>query len=517
MGLVLSRKGEVAQVVAGSHESLPAPDISRLRRGRARLAGFSLLHTSFSPGCSQWDRDQLARQRWDLVASLHAAEDGLPGFLHAAHMDPASDAGGGLRLLEPHPPGHPPEDLARLVRSLEEELARGQAGLALAGGEAAILVSVTTGPQAEAQDRLDELAQLAQSAGLAVAGRVVQRRARLDPRTILGAGKLREVLLTALRAGARWLIFDQELLPSQAHRLALSTDADLKFMDRTQLILDIFAQRASTREGKLQVEMAQLRYLGPRLGSRDDALSRLTGGIGGRGPGETKLEMDRRRVRQRLNRLEKELAAVAGQRQRRRERRGKAGLPVLSIVGYTNAGKSTLLNALTGAEVLAENRLFATLDPTTRRLRFPREREVIVTDTVGFIRDLPQDLARAFAATLEELDQADLLLHVADAGSPRVAEQIAAVDNILDQLDLSDAPRLLVLNKKDLAPAERLQALVNRFGGVPVSALQPESLAPLLAVIQRRLFNQGWPGEPAAGSNQPPSLLPGFAPDGNDL
>lgn len=490
LGLVVSRKGEVVQVVAGQPESLPAPDLSRLRRGRARLAGYALLHTSFSPGCSVWDRDQLARQRWDIVASLETSRDGMPGSLHAAYIDPSSDADGGLRLIEPHSPGHPPEDMARLVRALEDELARGGEAQKISAGEGAILLSVTTGSRLDAEERMDELAQLARSAGLNVAGRVVQRRPKLDPRTILGAGKLREVLLLALRSDARWLVFDQELSPSQAHRLALSTDADLKFIDRTQLILDIFAQRASTREGKLQVEMAQLRYLGPRLASRDDGLSRLTGGIGGRGPGETKLEVDRRRVRQRLNRLEKDLIAVAGQRQRRRERRHKAGLPVLSIVGYTNAGKSTLLNALTGAEVLTEDRLFATLDPTTRRLRFPKEREVIVTDTVGFIRDLPKDLARAFAATLEELGQADLLLHVADASNAQVEEQIAAVDNIMDELDLTDAPRLLVLNKMDQAPPERLETLANRFGGVAVSALKPKTLHPLLRAIENRLFTR---------------------------
>jgi GTP-binding protein HflX len=491
LGLVISRRGEVVQVVVGRPDSMPSPDLSRLRRGRTRLAGYSLLHTSFHSGCSVWDRDQLARQRWDLIASLEINREGLPVLLHAAHIDPSSDAHGGLKLIEPHPPGHPPEDMARLVRSLEDELARSGEARQIIGGEGALLVSVTTGPRFEAEDKMDELEQLAISAGLNVVGRIVQRRQKLDPRTILGAGKLREVLLTALRSGARWLVFDQELSPSQAHRLALSTDADLKFIDRTQLILDIFAQRASTREGKLQVEMAQLRYLGPRLASRDDGLSRLTGGIGGRGPGETKLEVDRRRVRQRLNRLKKDLKAVAGQRQRRRDRRVNAGFPILSIVGYTNAGKSTLLNALTGAEVLAENRLFATLDPTTRRLRFPKEREVIVTDTVGFIRELPKDLARAFAATLEELDQADLLLHVADASNPQVEDQIAAVDKILDELDLSDAPRLLVLNKMDRTPTTHLDALVKRYSGVAVSALRPKSLHPLLEAIEARLFKQG--------------------------
>ncbi|MCB2194087.1 MAG: GTPase HflX, partial [Deltaproteobacteria bacterium] len=255
---------------------------------------------------------------------------------------------------------------------------------------------------------------------------------------------------------------------------------------------------------KLQVEMAQLKYLMPRLGTRDDGLSRLTGGIGGRGPGETKLEIDRRRVRQRLNRLEKDLKKIARQRGQRRSARARGGLPVLSIVGYTNAGKSTLLNALTGSEVKAENRLFATLDPTTRRLRFPREREVIITDTVGFIRDLPDELKRAFGATLEELEQADLLLHVADASNPQVEEQIQAVNSILDQMEFTDAPRLLVLNKADAAPAEVLERLANRYDGVVVSAIRPKTLPPLLERIEQTVdlaggwsdSSQGYPQEP---------------------
>jgi GTP-binding protein HflX len=491
IGLVVSRRGEVEQVVAGGPESLPAPDLSRLRRGRARLAGHALIHTSPRPGLTNWDRDQLARRRWDLVASLEVTGEGLPGAVHAAHLLPRPGAGGELRELEPFAPGYPPEDLALLVRSLEEELARAVPAEEVAAGDGALVISVTTGSKAEAAERLDELAQLAGSAGLRVVGREIQRRAKPDPRTILGPGKLAQVLVKALRLGARWLVFDQELSPSQAHALAESTEAELKFIDRTQLILDIFAQRAQSREGKLQVEMAQLRYLAPRLSTRDDGLSRLTGGIGGRGPGETRLEIDRRRVRQRLAKLEKELKSVAGQRQRRRERRQKAGLPVLSIVGYTNAGKSTLLNALTGSEVLAENRLFATLDPTTRRLRFPREREVIVTDTVGFIRDLPRELAKAFAATLEELDQADVLLHVADASHPQVEEQIEAVERLLDGLEISQAPRLVVLNKTDRAPAEVVERLRSRFGGVPVCAREPATLPPLLEAIEERVFPSG--------------------------
>lgn len=504
VGLVLTRAGEVALVVVGGPESLPTPDLSRLRTGRTRLSGYSLIHTRLDGGgLAPRDFTELVRRRYDLIAVLPVAGDGLPGPMELAHLLPQAQDGQDHRRLPPFPAGHPPEDFSRLVRSLEEELDRVAPAQATAKDGAALLISVTTGAREEAEDRLDELAELAQSAGLEVRGRLLQRRAKLDPRTLLGPGKLAEALALAFRLGASVLVFEQDLSPHQAHALALATDSDLKIIDRTQLILDIFAQRAQSREGKLQVEMAQLKYLMPRLQSRDDALSRLTGGIGGRGPGETRLEIDRRRVRERLNRLEREIKEVGRQRARRRQRRQAGGLPILSIVGYTNAGKSTLLNALTRSEVLAEDRLFATLDPTSRRLRFPREREVIITDTVGFIRDLPPDLRAAFAATLEELTQADLLLHVADAANPQVEDQIAAVERIIEELELGQVPCLLVLNKRDLTPPLRLEALLNRHGGIAVSALEPASLPALLERLEGMVEGMAPPAPLPAAEDQP--------------
>jgi GTP-binding protein HflX len=305
------------------------------------------------------------------------------------------------------------------------------------------------------------------------------------------------------------VVFDADLSPSQARHIAEATS--LKILDRTQLILDIFAQRAQSADGKLQVELAQLKYLYPRLVGRDDSLSRLAGGIGGRGPGETKLEIDRRRVRDRITALERRIEALSSDRHVRRKQRNARGLPVLSIVGYTNAGKSTLLNALTDSQVLVEDKLFATLDPTSRRLRFPRDREVIVTDTVGFIRDLPSDLVNAFRATLEELFDADLLLHVADGSDPRLDDQVKAVDAILGELGLSDKPRLLLLNKIDRLPPGEGAALAHARDAVAISAVTREGLPELLHRCDRILWADGKVAfaDVAAGAPRPePEPLP---------
>ncbi|MGE5257761.1 MAG: GTPase HflX, partial [Hyphomicrobiales bacterium] len=286
----------------------------------------------------------------------------------------------------------------------------------------------------------------------------------------------------ALQEGATIIIFDQELNPSQIR--SITDQIELKVIDRTQLILDIFAQRARSREGKLQVELAQLKYLLPRLMGKGTALSRLAGGIGGRGPGETKLEIDRRRVRRRIGQLEASLEEVRCHRRQLRSQRDKKNLPVISIIGYTNAGKSTLLNSLTRSRVLAESRLFATLDPSSRRLRFPRDVEVIITDTVGFIRDLPRDLMVAFRATLEELESADLLLHVIDISNPGFEEQIQAVEAIIADLHLDRKAYLKVFNKLDLVAPEWADALSRRHGAVAVSAMRRATLAPLIERVQ---------------------------------
>ena len=330
-----------------------------------------------------------------------------------------------------------------------------------------------------------ELVELARSAGVEVLAQVIQRRKQIHPRFLLGRGKLVEIVLMSLRLGANLLLFDQELSPSQMR--SVTDHTDLRVIDRTQLILDIFASRARSREGKLQIEMAQLKYMLPKLTTRDDALSRLTGGIGARGPGETRLEIDKRRINDRIARLAKELKGVGEQRFHRRSRRRKRDVPVISLVGYTNAGKSTLLNTLTRSDIQAEDLLFATLDPTSRRLRFPEDMEVIITDTVGFIRHLPEDLLKAFESTLEELFEADLLLHVIDIANPAWPKQVEVVESLLAELELDHIPCLKVFNKIDMVPPETRVALLASDEGVGISALNPDTLLPLLTKAQAML------------------------------
>ncbi|MDY0040211.1 MAG: GTPase HflX, partial [Desulforhabdus sp.] len=384
----------------------------------------------------------------------------------------------------------PDLDFLQLVESLEEELERNRLAIPAARQQdRAILVNVLS--KRDATDResakasMDELIELAHASGITPVETIIQRQRQINPRYLIGKGKLSEIVLRALQFGVDLLIFDQDLNPSQVRSITDTTE--LRVIDRTQLILDIFAQRAKSREGKIQVEMAQLKYLLPRLGMKDDALSRLTGGIGARGPGETKLEINRRRIKDRIAHLENELRTVRKDRGQRRSKRLRKDVPIISIVGYTNAGKSTLLNSLTNSSVYVEDKFFATLDPTSRRLRFPRDIEVIITDTVGFIRDLPKDLLDAFGATLEELHDADLLLHVIDISNPQFEDQIAAVERILTRLDLHQKPTILVFNKIDLVSPEYVELQVRRHGGVAVSAPSTQTLASLITAMENRV------------------------------
>jgi GTP-binding protein HflX len=346
--------------------------------------------------------------------------------------------------------------------------------------EKAILVGI--GPGIREED-LDELAALAGSAGAEPVGRVVQSRSEPDPQFWIGKGKVEQLHDLLHATGAQLVLFDEELTPG--HLRSLEGRLKVKVLDRTALILDIFALHARSKEGKAQVELAQLNYLMPRLRGWGESMSRLGGGIGTRGPGETKMEVDRQHIRRRITKLRRDIKALGKSRDLKRSRRLQSGVPQVAIVGYTNAGKSTLMRRLTGADVIVADQLFATLDPTTRRLRLPAGREVTVSDTVGFVSKLPHDLVEAFRSTLEEVAMADLILHVADAASVDLDAQIEAVRRVLGEIGAGDVPEVLALNKMDLLTGSRGARLARTHAGsVPVSAITGQGVWGLLEAVE---------------------------------
>ncbi|HYU16297.1 MAG TPA: GTPase HflX [Candidatus Acidoferrum sp.] len=492
VGVLIDRRGGIEHVVVGDASQLMLPDVGRLRGGAGRFRGLRLVHTHLrGEPLTQDDLTDLTLLRLDLVAAIGVDPGGRPGRVFVGHPLPDNPDGKLWLELEPRPAHRLDLDVAELMASLEAEFARRARSRGAAGPSAAraLLVQVAIGRDAESEARIAELRELCRTAGVDALDVIVQRRAEADPRFLVGRGKLQQILMRAMQLGADTVIFDQDLTPSQAR--AVSDFTELKILDRTMLILDIFAQHATSRDGKLQVELAQLKYALPRLAEKNTMMSRLTGGIGGRGPGETKLEIGRRRARERIRLLEKRQVEVAAERRLRRRRRGQRGVPIVAIVGYTNAGKSTLLNALTEGNALAEDKLFATLDPISRRLRFPREREVVLTDTVGFIRDLPADLVAAFRATLEELEDADLLVQMVDLSDADHEQQVAAVAGILGDLALAEKPHLLAGNKVDRLSGEEAERRAANLGAIPLSALDRSSLTPLLHAIERELWKEG--------------------------
>jgi len=488
---MIDRRGRISHVIVGDAHQLFIPDLRRHRAGTGRFRGLRLIHTHLrGEGLSRDDLTDLALLRLDAIVVIQAQSDGLPGWAEVGTLDPEAKAGDGEpwtveRIASIHKWD---TDFLGFISELEALFSRADATRRVPGAEGAIVIGAATRDVSNAEASLDELVRLAHTAGLDVMDRFLQVRRKLDGRLVVGKGKLSEILVRAMQLDAECLIFDRELSPSQLRNIA--TETELKVVDRTQLILDIFAQRATTREGKLQVELAQLRYRKPRLAIMPTAMSRLTGGIGGRGPGETKLEINRRRADERMNRMEKQLSKLGKDRSLRRGRRRRVGLPQVSIVGYTNAGKSTLLNRMTHSKVDAEDKLFATLDPTSRRLRFPEAREVILTDTVGFIRKLPKDLIHAFRSTLEEVSEADLLLEVVDASSPEIDTHLAEVEDTLAQLGCTDTPIIRVLNKADAVDPSLWNALQDRYDGYLVSARKGKGLERLMVEIERRLFRE---------------------------
>jgi GTP-binding protein HflX len=473
------------------------PDLGRLGGGLGRTRGLRLVvAVPPSPGRPVLPADlrtDLTRLRLDGLAYVESTRDqGVGGVIVALPVfDPEGPVSSEER--EDPSPQHLFEfDYGKELERIDHEVAR-QRRDQVVGGPRWVLVGVHTGRKEDDEARFEELAELAKTAGVEVVFTAIQRRRRVDPKTVLGKGRLEDLILQCLERDAEGMIFDRDIGPRQL--LNLSRATELKILDRTQLILEIFARRAESAVAKTQVEMAQLRYSLPRLIERHSGLSRLAGGIGGRGPGESAIEVSRRRARDRLTRLQKDLDKRHRQRGLQRQQRQRTGLKKVALVGYTNAGKSTLMNALTGSDVHAEDQLFATLDTTNRKWLLrpeathlsPLEKEVVLVDTVGFIRDLPRELIEAFRATLEEASDADLLLHVIDDAQGGETARVEAVHEVLQAIGCGEIPRILVRNKCDLS-----ERPAGRRGGqaVRVSATTGDGLATLREMVKNRLIGQ---------------------------
>jgi GTP-binding protein HflX len=483
VGVLLDRKGSIQNVILGTQTQLYLPEIGRSRASASRLRGVRLLAAKprrSTQAIYDLDRDfitDLEKLHLDGILQIEVLQTGSPGRCVLGLLSPKARSQtenfSSIQAIK--------FDFSEVISELERALAREAPKTVQGAREQAVLVGVYITPRKQWQASLNELQELSRTAKVQVLDTVIQQRKQLDPRTVVGSGKLEELCLHALSLGADMLIFDRDLSPSQLN--AITELTDLKILDRTMLILDIFAQRAKSKAGKLQVELAQLQYSLPRLANRQTGLSRLSGGIGGVGPGETKLELDKRRVKDRVAKLEKEIDKICEQRELTRQGRQNKQFPVIALVGYTNAGKSTLMNRLTRSDVYAENALFATLDPTSRALRLPTGKQVILVDTVGFIRELPKGLISAFRATLEELHEADLLLHVVDGSDPEAESHVKIVNEILDSLELGDKKRLLIVNKCDLLQDPMQSLIAKRLGGVMISAQTGFQLPELLAQL----------------------------------
>ena len=512
IGLFIDRRGRISRVILGNAHSVQLPEFARVRGVAGRLRGVRLVLAHLVPEpLAREELADLTKLRLDLLVAIHRGPAGLQADL--ACLAPAPDEASEAFITRTWPrttlsalvrddedieaPPDLPLPFDGFVRNLEAELvaATARARALQQGTRAMALLVHDGGPNVAA--RKAELRELCRTDSLALVELVEQRRPHPDPRTFFGQGKLREVLVRALEQDVEVLVCDPELTASQARTIADETD--LKVIDRTMLILDIFARHAKSSDGKLQVELAQLRYNLPKMVGKGTMMSRLAGGIGGRGPGETKLEVDRRRAKDRIVDLERRLSTLRKRREQQRAERRRTAVPVVAIVGYTNAGKSTLLNAVTNSSVDAEDKLFATLDPTVRRVRFPHDHEIVLLDTVGFIRDLPPALLQAFSATLEELADADLLLHVVDAGDTDQEQQIASVEHILHDLGAAKVPRLMVFNKVDTLDPTSLAALqrhaerrdLDVVRSFLVSALDRRSTRPLMHAIEDTLWARG--------------------------
>jgi GTP-binding protein HflX len=489
IGVLIDRNNIIQIVLVGTNKEVLIPKLDRFAITPGKLRGLRLIHTHlYGEDIDEDDITDLKLLRLDAVSVVKLNDNGDPYRLQMAYLHPSNEKG--FEILEYKDPYNIKDNFLELISAIESEFSKNvKERYLVKKGFSAALVGVYKDKK-EAEESISELKELCRSAEISPEEAFIQIKPTIHPKFVVGPGKLREVVLFCMQNNIDYLIFDNVLSPAQSRSIAEQTE--MKILDRTQLILDIFARRAKSNEGKIRVELAQLKHILPRLTARDDSLSRLTGGIGGRGPGETKLEIDKRRIRDRIAFLSKKLKDIESVRQTQRTKRAKRDLPIVSIVGYTNAGKSTLLNALTNSEIYADNLMFATLDTTSKRLRFPEERECILTDTVGFIRNLPDSLKGAFKSTLEELEESDLLIHLVDISNNQYKKQISAVNQILEELKLNDKPKVLVFNKIDLVNIEKIDEIRKELpDAIFISALNRKSFEELLGKINHILFMEG--------------------------
>lgn len=486
IGLLVDRRGVITHVIVGDSTRIVIPDLSYFRYYPGRLKGLRCIHTHLGKrGIDEEDITDLLMLRLDAMVVVNV-DEGLPGKVEMAYLLPPNPQGKKYDILSWQHPSRVDLNFENFILDLEDQIySKVREPENSSYEERAILISVLTPKDWTYGDYyMMELVRLCESANIKVLDTVIQKVKAYNPQFLMGKGKLQEIIIKALYLGATMLVFNEELLPTQLNNIAEMTD--LKVIDRTQLILDIFAKRAISMEGKLQVELAQLKYTYPRIIGKGTAMSRLAGGIGGRGPGETKLEMDRRVIKKRIAILEDRIESLKKERAERRRLRERSGIPVISLVGYTNAGKTTLLKAITGTQAYVADKLFATLDPLARTFYLEGVGKCIITDTVGFIRNMPEDIKVAFRATLEELYSADLLLHVIDLSSPFMDDEIEVVDDILEEMGLKDKPIVRVYNKVDLIDEDLARHIISN-GDIVISAKKGIGIDRLLERIAREL------------------------------
>ncbi len=477
IGILLDRRGRVEYVIVGTPTEIIIPDLQRVRVGAGRLRGVRLVHTHLNnEPLSRDDLNDLALLRLDVIAALGVDNAGKPISIYTAYINCEAKQDAPWTIGAPEQFSTFQFSFSEFIENLELMLRRSQGTHDDIRNPKVALIHISKLPRQEASSRLDELAELAQTEMMSVEKKFIFR-GNQHAQSFIGPGRLKDIIISLMSSGVTTLIFDQELSPAQLKWISKFTD--IQVIDRTQLILSIFARRAHSSDGKLKVELAGMRYILPRLGLKDDALSRIRGGIGMRGPGETAIELSRRQLLNKIVRIESALKRHGQSREERRKLRKRRGTKQVAVVGYTNAGKSSLLNAMTKSDLLVENKLFATLDPTSRRIRFPKNVEVVLTDTVGFIRDLPLDLLDAFRSTLEELHDADLLIHLVDISVPEYPKMLDIVEKTLVSLGLNTIPRILVFNKVDLVNEDQFLNECFRKNAIAFSALSGYGLGKL--------------------------------------